>query len=307
VYYFSEDWLTKKNIEILIKDVDSTTIYINGIYSKFFSIYPLQIAKRLNLNTIIATRGMLSPHALAVKPLKKHLFLKLANLKKLYKNISFHATQSEESNDIKRVITSYKSIAVIPNLPRKMEVLTPKAIIKTAGEVKLIGLGRISEEKGTLSSLLALRGIKGKVTFDLYGTIYDQSYWVKCKKIIADLPSNVTVNYKENLDSEQVIETIFSYHFLLLPSKGENYGHSIVETFTASRPVIISKQTPWKNLEQKNMGYDVDENELKTTIQAVVQLNQSEFDNKCEAIESQIHDMLGVNKLKEQYKELFTS
>jgi hypothetical protein len=53
VYYFSEDWLTKKNIEILIKDVDSTTIYINGIYSKFFSIYPLQIAKRLNLNTII--------------------------------------------------------------------------------------------------------------------------------------------------------------------------------------------------------------------------------------------------------------
>ena len=36
---------------------------------------------------------------------------------------------------------------------------------------------------------------------------------------------------------------------MFLPSKGENFGHIIMESLAASTPVIISDLTPWKDLE----------------------------------------------------------
>lgn len=96
VYYFSEDQLSKAKMQEVIESVNSDTIYINGIYSKFFSIAPLQIAKKLNLKTIVAARGMLSPHALAVKALKKKLFLWWMNARCNYYNVVFHATNEQE-------------------------------------------------------------------------------------------------------------------------------------------------------------------------------------------------------------------
>ena len=48
-----------------------------------------------------------------------------------------------------------------------------------------------------------------------------------------------------------------NYHCLFLPSTGENYGHAIVEAFSAGLPVIISTLTPWKNLESQKVGWDI--------------------------------------------------
>lgn len=305
VYYFSEDQLTKKNLKRVIKDVGASSIYINGIYSKYFSIYPIKIAQKLQLKTIIASRGMLSPHAIEVKPIKKKIFLQLANTINTYKKVYFHATQAEEKEHIKSLIRDFKAIEVIPNFPRKVKESEIKPITKTAGEVRCIALGRIAEEKGTLLSIQALQHTTGKVKLDLYGTIYNQSYWDKCKTIIKTLPENIAVNYKGALPSDQVMETLSHYHFLLLPSKGENYGHSIVESFMAHRPVIISKNTPWKNLEEKNIGFDVEENKLKEVIQQIVEMDDEEYTNKCHSIKKQLDSILKVDKLRDQYKTLF--
>ncbi|MDX1652578.1 MAG: glycosyltransferase [Brumimicrobium sp.] len=306
VYYFSEEQLSKAKLQEVIESVDSDIIYINGIYSKFFSIAPLQIAMHSRLNTIVAARGMLSPHALAVKAFKKNLFLSLMNAKNTYKKVVFHATNEQEQKDIDRVIKRYTETKVIPNFPRKIETAEHQPIEKKEGQVRLISLGRIAEEKGTLVSLEALKGCKGEATLDLYGTIYNQSYWDKCKAVIKTLPENISVDYKGTLRSDHVMHTLSQYHFLLLPSKGENYGHSIVESFMANRPVIISKNTPWKNLEEKNIGYDVEESELSNTIQQVIAINEEKYNKKCEAISDQIEKLLKVDKLKEKYKKLFS-
>jgi glycosyltransferase involved in cell wall biosynthesis len=249
---------------------------------------------------------MLSPHALAVKSFKKQLFLKFANLKKLYKDTTFHATQSDESKDIERVINRCKDITVIPNLPRKIDSLKHKEIEKTPGALKLISLGRIAPEKGTINGISALKDIKGKVTLDLYGTIYDQEYWSKCQSIIEQLPKHISVNYKGSVDADLVIDTLQQYHFMLLPSKGENYGHSIVESFMANRPVIISKNTPWKDLENKKMGFDVDESKLSSTIQKAVDMEQEDYQKMCTAIPLAIDTILDIENTKDKYKELFT-
>lgn len=305
VYYFSEDQLTKKNLKRVIKDVEASSIYINGIYSKFFSIYPIKIAQNLHLKIIIASRGMLSPHAVAVKPFKKKLFLQLANLINRYNEVYFHATQAEEKQHIKQLIHNFKAIEVIPNFPRKVKESEIKPLTKTEGEVRFISLGRISEEKGTLLSIQALQHIKGKVELDLYGTIYSASYWEKCQESINTLPEEVQVNYKGSLNTDEVISTLGKYHFLLLPSKGENFGHSIIESFLVNRPVIISKHTPWKDLEEKNIGFDVKEEDLEKTIQKVVNLEDLTYQKMLNDINKQKDNLVNIKKLKKDYINLF--
>lgn len=65
----------------MIKDSKCNIWYINGIYSKYFSIYPLLLAKFIRpKHVIVSARGMLSPHALAIKSkIKRTIYLLLKN------------------------------------------------------------------------------------------------------------------------------------------------------------------------------------------------------------------------------------
>jgi glycosyltransferase involved in cell wall biosynthesis len=307
VYYFSEEQLNKENLESVIQCVDSKTIYINGIYSKFFSRIPIEIAKRYKLKTIIATRGMLSPHALNIKRLKKKAFLKVQNARKQYDNVHFHVTNEQERNDLKNTIRKYDQISVIPNLPKTLNESGCKLIEKKKGKLKLISLGRIAKEKGTVVSLRSLNQVKGHVQLDLFGTIYDQDYWKKCKSIIKGLPESVSVNYCGELDAEKVHNKLQEYHFLLLPSKGENYGHSIVESFISGRSVIISKNTPWNDLENDKSGFDINESDLPSAIQKAVNMDQTEFNQWSKSAHKKGTQISDDSTVIEKYRELFLS
>jgi glycosyltransferase involved in cell wall biosynthesis len=306
VYYFSKEQLTKKNMTRVIAELHPDVVYINGVYSRFFSILPLNIARKLHLKTVVAARGMLSPHALAVKVLKKKLFLKLANSRDWYKEVVFHATQEQESTDIQQVIKKFRSIEVIPNFPRGIKDTEMIEISKTKGEVRFIALGRIAEEKGTLVSIEALQKVEGNVRLDLYGTIYDTVYWEKCQEKINTLPEGIKVHYMGNLNPDEVMTTLMNYHFLLLPSKGENFGHSILEAFLANRPVIISKHTPWKDLEEKQMGFDVTEEELLGVIQKAVSLEEGAYQKLVGSIALKRKDLLNIEQTQNEYLKLFS-
>jgi glycosyltransferase involved in cell wall biosynthesis len=43
----------------------------------------------------------------------------------------------------------------------------------------------------------------------------------------------------------------------LLPTLGENYSHVICEALSAGCPVLISDRTPWRNLQDKGVGWDI--------------------------------------------------
>lgn len=305
VYYLSEEKSTKARFKNIILKIAPDVMYINGIYSKQFSIWPLELANKHRLKHIVAVRGMLSPHALAVKTLKKRVFLDLMNLKRAYRHTTFHATHADEAEHIKKRIYGYKDISVIPNLPRPVKSESLNFIKKETGKSKLIYLGRIAKEKGTLTAIEALKQCSGELQLDIYGTIYDQSYWKQCKEVIHRLPERIKVVYKGNLNSEEALTTIQKYHALLLYSSGENYGHAIVESFIARRPVIISKSTPWKNLEKRQLGFDVHEKDLPKAIQQLVDCSQEEFNTICEAIDDQIEDLLDINTNLKKYKNMF--
>ena len=71
------------------------------------------------------------------------------------------------------------------------------------------------------------------------------------------MPPNVTVNYRGSINSDKIPGELQTYDMMLLPTTGENFGHTILESFMAGCPVIISNRTPWKDLERSGVGKDI--------------------------------------------------
>jgi glycosyltransferase involved in cell wall biosynthesis len=308
VYYCTESELHQKVIDREIRQISPDVLYVNGIYSKAFSRWPLTLGKKLGIHTIVAVRGMLSPHALAVKPMKKYLFLSFMRWINAYAGVEFHATSENEVQDIKRVLGKRTKVQLLSNIAKPQEV--PKlAIHKEEGSLKLVYIGRIAPEKGTLHALHALQEQEGNIAFHLYGTCYDASYWQDCQAVIVGLSNNVQVHYHGACTSEEVAQHIQSAHALLLPSEGENYGHAIVESLSLGRPVIISKNTPWKELAEQKAGMDVEVPELKGAIEKFVQMNQEVYTEWTMSTLDYYDRKIGsqIQKTIEGYTHMFTA
>jgi glycosyltransferase involved in cell wall biosynthesis len=263
VCYIPENELSVKLVKKVIAEKDYELVYINGIYSFYFSILPLIYSKRLKIQKIVvAPRGMFSQQAFTAKKLKKKLFLAFARISGLYKNIVFHVTSKSEEIDILKLKPGNAGVILLPNLPPVAKTSIKENTGKQKGELKLVSIARISPEKNTLFALQVLKEkpYQGKIFLDLYGPVYDKPYWKKCLEVISAMPENISVVYKGTVINSQVEETLRNYHFLFLPSAGENFGHSILESFIAGVPVIISNLTPWKNLEEKGLGWDYELN-----------------------------------------------
>ncbi|MER2998321.1 glycosyltransferase family 4 protein [Pontibacter populi] len=259
VFYSSAGNLKYSTLTKAAKEAKADVLFVNGVYSFYFSIMPLRIAKKLSYKTIVSARGMLAPSAIQVKGGKKKIFLKMSQLLGLYKGVSFHATNEAEKEHIKAVFGSKQEIKVAPNFPKTATIVSNKQHIKEQESLRLVYIARISPEKNTLYALEVLKEYtyNGNIVFDIYGPIYNESYWSGCEQLIKALPSNIEVNYKGSLESQRVHETLQDYHALFMPTRGENFGHVILESLSAGRPVIISDQTPWKELEGLGVGFDI--------------------------------------------------
>lgn len=261
VYYVSANNLNYLFLKSLFKSIDFDIILINGIYSWYFSILPLLILKSESLKKIVSPRGMLNSQAFSSKQNKKKLFLILSKCLGLYKSVFFHATNSLEAICIKNELGSKTKVIIASNLPRLVTKRKQKSGVKKEGILNLVSTARISKEKGTLKAIQGILAFatskEVKINFHLYGTLYDLKYWKQCKAIIKSLPTHIKVVYKGNLASEEVPGTLENYDFLLMPSEGENFGHAILEALSVGTPVIISDNTPWRNLKEKKIGWDV--------------------------------------------------
>ncbi|MBK7856398.1 MAG: hypothetical protein IPJ79_17245 [Bacteroidetes bacterium] len=76
VFYFSKTFSKYKNLKALLLNGSFQVWYMNSLFSVFFTLFPLIIARFNNVNAklIVAPRGMLGDGALQIKPFKKKYF-----------------------------------------------------------------------------------------------------------------------------------------------------------------------------------------------------------------------------------------
>ncbi len=274
VIYLTEGKQSLEFYSSLMEEKEYDSIMIMGLFSKKFSIFPLKAANRIGFRKIIVSpRGMLAPGALKIKQAKKKIFLSWAKMTGFYNQVIFHGTNSNEEMQVKKHIRKFQSIVIAENFPRKINPDQTLTSGKIPGELRLISVARIAPEKNTLFALEILKDCKTQIRFDIYGSIYDESYWKKCKEAIAGMPSNIKVNYSGDLPSDRLFDILPKYDFLFLPTRGENFGHIILESFMCGLPVIISDQTPWKDLKKQKLGFDFPLEERRTFVDCLNEIS----------------------------------
>lgn len=290
-WYFSEKRLSVFSIYKILKNNYSEIIYINGIYSFYFSLLPLIISKWLSKEKIIVSpRGMLSQQALMVKSFKKKTFIFFVKFLGFYKNVAFHCTSEQEMKDVHTVLGKNKNVVFAQNFPKPISSVKNK-YQKVPGKLKLTYLARISPEKNLLFILKLLSEIKEiEIQLEIYGSIYNHDYWNECKNIIKSIPSNIKVEYNNAISPDEVPGVLAETGFMVLPTTGENFGHSILESLSVGTPVLISDKTPWSfNMNRNNnvnAGWDIsldDKNSWLERIQYISLLDHDSYIKHSEA------------------------
>lgn len=279
-YYFSTSKLNIISLIKVLKNEKFDYLYINSLYSKYFTIVPLLFLKRSNYKIILAPRGMLSEGAKNIKSFKKLIYFKIAKLICLFNGVIFQASNEEEKNQIQMVFGNKVKIKIAPNIPKQIEYLNKENGQKVKGKVNFSTVARISPEKNIFYALQLLDGLSGDITFNIYGTVYDDSYWNDCMVLIEKLPDNVKVIYHNSIRPELLGEALAQSDFLLFPTTGENFGHVILESLSVGTPVIISDKTPWRQLEKSSVGWDVslsDKSIFKDVINNCINMESNEY------------------------------
>ncbi|CAA6819421.1 MAG: Unknown protein [uncultured Sulfurovum sp.] len=305
-------YLSKLNMESIgsyIKLQNPDIIYLNSFFDvTTVSVMLLKLRGKIKTQIILAPRGELAEGALSIKANKKKVYLFFYKLLKLSKGIIFHATSNEDKVDIKRLFPS-NEIELIQN-PKERNTKQYTLPFKEKNSLKMVFISRIAPVKNLLYGLEILNNNKfeGKIEFDIYGPDEDKKYWHECQEIIKQLPENIEVNYKGFVEPKDIGSTLSKYHLFFLPTKGENFGHAIVEAMEVGLLPLISDKTPWTKLEDKKAGYSLsleDNTAYARAIKEVLIFSNDLFLDYSNNIKKYVGEKINSKKTLEDYKVLF--
>ena len=276
-------YLDKKQLHNWIKiieEVNPDVIYLNSFFDYSFSIklQYLLARKKIRCKLVIAPRGEFVEGALKEKKLKKRLYLKFYNAFLKNKNTVYQATTALEKHQIYRQIDAKAKVIEARNIPhltsnnyRHPQMLQP---------LRICYCGRIHPYKNLSFAIEVLSKITDiPIEFNIIGAISDVEYWNKCTASLAKLNSNVTWKQLEPRHIDWFLEQLAGHHLTFNPSFGENFGHAIAESLSVGTPVLISDKTPWRNLNEYGVGWDIALAEIDTFVNVIRNFAQSDEAN----------------------------
>ncbi len=266
----------------LLCSVDNNTVlYLNSFFSRRFSILPMFLW-RLKLcrsrRAMLAPRGEFSLAALRLKPRRKRLYIRISRWLRLYRGLKWQVSSDFEARDLGRQFPALHQAGfedAVDRLDAAAHEKCPDAVViaadlaaaaaqvhrrlspKKPGQLRAVFVGRCSPIKNLLGALQLLAGVSGDVSYDIFGPAEDPRYWEQCQSFIATLPTNIRARYRGEIEHAKVAGVFCEHDLLLLPTLGESYGHVIAEALASGCPVLISDQTPWRNLEAEGVGWDI--------------------------------------------------
>lgn len=260
-------------LKCLYKD-NSDIVYLNSFFSIKFSIIPLFIMLLRGKSIILAPRGEFSRGALQIKPLRKKLYISLFKIAGIYRSVHFQASSDFERDDIISVIGEKCKVYIASDIPSTPLSFSEQVNCSDEGYIRMVFLSRVSPIKNLDFALDVLYDVTANVKFDIYGPIASQGYWRKCLDKIEALPSNVIVQYKGIVHPGMVQNVLNAYDLFFLPTKGENYCHAITEAFMSGVLVLIPDTTPWLQLAEQGIGWNIPLNQKVDFVNVIETLSR---------------------------------
>lgn len=244
---------------------------------------------------------------------KKALFMRLARLTGLYAPVTWHASSKLEADDIANVMKIRReAIRVAGDLPTLYTNGTEEAAsswqMPARNGLRMTFFSRISAEKNLDFALKVLSRVRSKVAFDIIGPVEDAAYWTKCQELIRGLPAHITVRSLGSIKPSEVMTSLSQYDLMLFPTGGEAYGHVIAESLTAGTPVLISTNTPWRNLEARGLGWDLPLDDIASFVRVVDELGSADEQAHLERrkmVKENMRRLLAESAVVEGYRQLY--
>ena len=184
----------------------------------------------------------------------------------LYRDLKWHATCEREASDILALGVRLKldmQLAVVPpTVLADISITRDNGVSrhwpeKRPNSLKVVFLSRISRIKNLPFAVSLLRDLPGNIEFNIFGPVEDADVWRDCQRLVASLPSSVQVTYRGEVPHPDVPRVLASHDLFILPTQSENFGYVIAESLGAGCPVLISDQTPWRDLAASGVGWDL--------------------------------------------------
>ena len=287
IMYLPKSAVSVQRLARIVSLVAPDVIYLNSFFDPVFTQRVL-LARRIALfggtPIVLAPRGEFSEGALRLKRVKKRIFLHLTTMVRLYCGLKWQASSDQEKRDIVRNLPFVDPCDVLEvmNLPPVADGVSPEEFWRPRnGVLRLCFLGRISPMKNLDFALRVLSRVKAHVRFTIYGPKESLGYWSKCESLIALLPSNVEVLYGGELRPTEVRRALAQHDLFFLPTRGENFGHVILEALGSGLPVLISDRTPWHELDTWGIGWTLsldEEEEFSRVIDELAGWPDSRFE-----------------------------
>jgi glycosyltransferase involved in cell wall biosynthesis len=278
IFYASPRTLSPWRLLMLIRRTPYDLLYLNSFFDPRFGVLPV-LSKKFHLLSpkpvLLAPRGEFSSAALKLKAWKKGPYRRLAKLSGLYGDMAWHASTALEAQGIQSVMGIPSSkVHVARNLPAFSRSAHGPRQAPHDGPLRVCFLSRIVHMKNLDYALRVLAFVRQPVRFNIYGPKEDLNYWRECEQLIVSLPQNIQVVYGGPVPADQVCNVLTRYDLFFLPTRGENFGHVLMEAWSSGVPVLISDQTPWRNLEEEGVGWDLPLSDLQGFARVVEQVSR---------------------------------
>ena len=242
-------------------------VHLTAVYSPP-TIPTLLMCRLLGKPVVWSPRGALQRWDGSTKPIVKIVWEKICNTLINPGRCFLHVTSEAEA--VVSVERMPKAIVkLIPNGVNAPEILPDRTWLSD-GKLRLLYIGRLHPIKGIENLIHALKVLNDEsATLAIYGS-GNEAYTLSLHQLVYELGLDQRVKFHGHVEGKEKTKAFMLSDMCIVPSFSENFGMVIAEALAHGVPVIASKGTPWKKLEQHDCGFWV-ENDPK--ILAAVILN----------------------------------
>lgn len=259
----------------LVRETRHDLVYLNSFHARTWAIAPL-VLRRLGLlrrPTLLAPRGEFSDGAQALKRGRKTIYRRFGTAFGLFDGLHWQASTSAEADDIsRRFVLPVGHLHVARNLVPIDPLRFERHSRSPDQPLRILFLSRLSPKKNLDGALSILTAVRSPVQLDIVGTEEDCEYVARCRAIAATLPPHIQLRWLGPVNPGDVKRVMSEHDLLFFPTHGENFGHVIAEALATGTPLLISDQTPWRDLARHGAGHDLPLDQPAAFVEVIEQM-----------------------------------
>lgn len=208
-----------------------------------------------NIPLVVSPRGMLESWAFRHKAWKKLPLWWAYEKRALQSAFLLHATAEHEAVSL-RGIGFTNPIAIIPNGVDLPETYSPLPTLD--GAKTALFLSRIHPIKGLMNLIDAWSKVRPSGWRMIIAGPQEMGHETELREAVKKAGLDNIFEFVGPIFDERKSTLMRQANLFILPSFTENFGIAIAEALSYGIPVITTKGTPWKELEDTNSGWWVD-------------------------------------------------